>query len=276
MRVAVRVGARGAGDAFAGEFLGDVEQPAPGDELREDPLRHQRVRRMRDQPPQALAVRRLGGVGVRTGIHQLIPVRRAPAQVAALGRGDGGHGRPDADRTADLRHPQRHPEVAPESSSPSGTAPPFHPAFSWARPSPAAISPRAEKVRPPREYSGELTTTLPLTREVAVNDALVPSGGDGTGFGRGFNDFGIAVIAAGLVMASILGRSPCSGRSSSSGSSWAPCSSTRWGGGVTDSRRRIESGCGSATWRRPRRSGSIRPWACRATRASPSSSCTTR
>ncbi len=138
MTVAGRVGRRGARHTFAGEFLGDVEQAPALEELGEDPFHHQRVHRMRNQPPKALAVGRLGGVGVRPGVEQLVPIGWAPAEVAAFGRGDRGHGRADpdldpvplslgqppedphdhvvgfvgrVDRPADLGNPQRHIEV---------------------------------------------------------------------------------------------------------------------------------------------------------------------
>nr|WP_243717287.1 hypothetical protein [Actinomadura darangshiensis] len=73
--VACRVAGRRGWHALPGEVLGDVEDAAPIDELREDPLHDQCVGRVRLQPFEALTVCGFGRVGVWPRIHQLVPVR---------------------------------------------------------------------------------------------------------------------------------------------------------------------------------------------------------
>nr|WP_229811259.1 hypothetical protein [Streptosporangium pseudovulgare] len=136
--VASGVVRRRAGDAVAGEALGDGEQAVAVQELGEDPGHHGRGHGVELQPVQPSAVGCLGRVGVRARVAQAVAVRWPPAEEAALHLGLRRHGaaHPDldpvalalahpaedahhqvvrlvgrVDRPADLRHPQRHPEV---------------------------------------------------------------------------------------------------------------------------------------------------------------------
>ena len=85
------VGGR-AGDAVAGQALGDGVEAAPGGELGEDPLDHRGGFRVKIQPVRSLAVRRLGRVGVRSRVRDQVAVRRTAAEEPALVLGLGGHG----------------------------------------------------------------------------------------------------------------------------------------------------------------------------------------
>nr|WP_263972282.1 hypothetical protein [Spongiactinospora rosea] len=138
MPVAGPVMRRRARHPVAGQPFGDRVDPPARAELAEDPPYHLGRRRVRRQATQPLAVGGLGRVGVRPQVHQVVPVRRAPAQEAALGLGEGGHRGPHpdldpvafafadpaehrhdqfvglvgrVDRPAHLRHPQRHSVV---------------------------------------------------------------------------------------------------------------------------------------------------------------------
>jgi hypothetical protein len=139
--VAVRVVGGRARDALSGQPFGDGVDAGPGEEFGEDPPDHGSRRFVDAKDVQALAVCGLGRVGVRAGVDQQVTVGWAPAEVAALCLGLGGHGGADADldsvpfafaeaaegrhdhvvglvvrvdRAADLGDPQRHPVVREE------------------------------------------------------------------------------------------------------------------------------------------------------------------
>jgi hypothetical protein len=80
------------GDSVAGQALGDGEQAAAGEVLREDPPDHSRGLRVGFELVQPLAVGGLGGVGVRPGVGDLVAVGRPSAEEPSLDRGLGGHG----------------------------------------------------------------------------------------------------------------------------------------------------------------------------------------
>jgi hypothetical protein len=104
------VGRRG-GNTVTRETLGGGIAAVARDELGEDP-RHDRFGfGVEIEAVQSLAVRRLGGVGVRSRVHDLVPVRRASAEEPALVGGLRSHGGLDADLDPvplALAHPTEH------------------------------------------------------------------------------------------------------------------------------------------------------------------------
>jgi hypothetical protein len=66
------------------ETLGDGVETVARDELGEDPGDNRFGFRIEIEAVESLAVRRLGGVGVRSGVHDLVPVGRASAEETAL------------------------------------------------------------------------------------------------------------------------------------------------------------------------------------------------
>ncbi|HEX3962493.1 MAG TPA: hypothetical protein VHZ03_38670 [Trebonia sp.] len=95
--VAFRVVRGRAGDAVTREAFGDGEDAAAGDELGEDPLNHGSRLGIEGELVHPLPVCRLGGVGVRSRVHEQVAVRRAPAEEPPLDLRLGGHRGADAD-----------------------------------------------------------------------------------------------------------------------------------------------------------------------------------
>jgi hypothetical protein len=107
---------RRGGHPVAGQGFGDGEDPSTGQIFGEDALHHRCGDRVGLQPAQVLAVGGFRGVGVQAGIYQLIPIRWAASQKAALNLRLGGHGgaHPDPNPvTFSLAHPTeyRHHQV---------------------------------------------------------------------------------------------------------------------------------------------------------------------
>ncbi|WNE99662.1 hypothetical protein PS467_32200 [Streptomyces luomodiensis] len=141
MGVAGPVVGGGAGDAVAGQALGDGEDAVAAEELGEDSGHDRGGVRVRFEAVQTFAVGCLAGIGVMAEVAEPVSVRGPAAEVAALHQGLGGHCGVHADfdavalalrhaaedrhdqvvglvvridGTADFRYPQRHAVVDEE------------------------------------------------------------------------------------------------------------------------------------------------------------------
>jgi hypothetical protein len=84
-------------DAITRQALGDGVEAVPGDELGEDPPHHGGRLGVEGELVHALAVSRLGGVGMRARVGDEVPVGRASSEEPAFHLGLCGHGSADSD-----------------------------------------------------------------------------------------------------------------------------------------------------------------------------------
>ncbi|GBE22322.1 hypothetical protein BMS3Bbin01_01694 [bacterium BMS3Bbin01] len=81
----------GGEDSICGESLGDGVQTPARQKLGEDPLHHRRYCRVKLEPVELLAGGGFGGVGVGSGVGELVSVGWPSAEEAALDGSLGGH-----------------------------------------------------------------------------------------------------------------------------------------------------------------------------------------
>ncbi len=86
----------GGEDPICGESLGDGVQTPTGEKLGEDSLHHRSRYRIGFEPPELLAGRRLGVVGVRAGVDELVAVGWSSTEESAFDGRLGSHGRSDS------------------------------------------------------------------------------------------------------------------------------------------------------------------------------------